>query len=190
MNEFNKYLTSLKVIILASILTLGISFVSAQWQDPTLPPFGGNVERPINVGALSQTKSGSLWAGFLGSEGAGFINGNFEIGGQVTIKGGNPATGRYLRATNSAGLAEWAKPNLVCVKRQQTVTAIGGAPVTNVSVACQSNEIRTGGGGSCSGGPVTHSAPGSTDFAWDVKCDNSDTDSVPVSSYAICCSIQ
>ena len=52
---------SLKVIALALILSVGISYVSA-WTAPTVTPPNGNVSAPLNVGGTDQTKLGSISA--------------------------------------------------------------------------------------------------------------------------------
>lgn len=48
-----------KVIALASVLSVGISYVSA-WTSPTATPPNANVAAPINVGSTPQTKTGDL----------------------------------------------------------------------------------------------------------------------------------
>lgn len=55
---------TLKLIALALVLSLGISYVSA-WTAPTVTPPGGNVAAPINVSNTTQTKSGNLGASWL-----------------------------------------------------------------------------------------------------------------------------
>lgn len=54
----------LKLIALASILSIGISYVSA-WTAPTVTPPNGNVAAPVNVGNTAQTKTGNLTANYL-----------------------------------------------------------------------------------------------------------------------------
>ena len=49
----------LKVIALALVLSLGISYVSA-WTAPTATPPSSNVAAPINVGSTAQTKTGDI----------------------------------------------------------------------------------------------------------------------------------
>lgn len=51
----------LKLITLALILSVGISYVSA-WTAPTVTPPNGNVSAPINVSVNSQIKAGNLQA--------------------------------------------------------------------------------------------------------------------------------
>ena len=43
-------LTSLKAIILALLLSVGISYLYAAWANPTDTPPNGNTPAPINVG--------------------------------------------------------------------------------------------------------------------------------------------
>ena len=50
---------SLKLIILALALSIGISYVSA-WTAPTATPPSSNVAAPINVGSTAQTKTGDI----------------------------------------------------------------------------------------------------------------------------------
>ena len=52
----------LKLIALALVLSIGISYVSA-WTTPTVMPPNGNVAAPINVGGTTQTKTGDLGLG-------------------------------------------------------------------------------------------------------------------------------
>ncbi len=49
----------LKLIALALVLSIGISYVSA-WTTPTVMPPNGNVAAPINVGSTAQTKTGDI----------------------------------------------------------------------------------------------------------------------------------
>lgn len=51
----------LKVIALALVLSVGISYVSA-WTAPTVTPPNGNVAAPLNVSGNDQTKLGSISA--------------------------------------------------------------------------------------------------------------------------------
>jgi hypothetical protein len=50
---------SFKVIAIALVLSVGISYVSA-WTAPTATPPNSNVSAPINVGSTAQTKTGDL----------------------------------------------------------------------------------------------------------------------------------
>ena len=63
-------LSTLKVVILALVLGLGISYAQAVWTGPLASPptcVTGNpgCDAPINVSATAQTKTGDLTAGGL-----------------------------------------------------------------------------------------------------------------------------
>ncbi len=69
-----------KTIIVAMILIAGVSLVSA-WTAPTQIPPGGNVSAPVNVGALSQYKSGAFGVGGLfRAYGNAIVDGSLSIG--------------------------------------------------------------------------------------------------------------
>jgi hypothetical protein len=54
-------LNSVKIIILAAILAVGIQYVGAQsWSAPTSGPTSGNAYAPLNVGSTAQIKPGGL----------------------------------------------------------------------------------------------------------------------------------
>jgi len=50
---------SFKIVILALVLSIGISYVSA-WTAPTVTPPNGNVAAPLNVSSTEQTKNGPV----------------------------------------------------------------------------------------------------------------------------------
>jgi len=175
-----KYITSFKIIILALFLAVGISWVQAQWTGPTASFPDGNTERPINVGADLQAKSGSLWANFLGSDTGFFAQGNAEIGGTLTIGGGNPGIGKILTSQDTGGLATWNTISFSCTKR--TASSLG----TSVSRSCIPTEIVTGGGGTCTPGSLLSSKPLDLAEGWEVRC----SQSTNVTVYAVCCDSQ
>jgi len=79
--QLQKVIQVAKVVMLALILSLGISFVQAQFSGPSQPPAGGNVDAPVNVGTSAQIKNGGLSV----NEFAAF--GNALFGQQVDING-------------------------------------------------------------------------------------------------------
>ncbi|MBX4215629.1 hypothetical protein KW797_01630 [Candidatus Parcubacteria bacterium] len=64
----------LKPLLLAIVLSLGVSYVYA-WTGPTATPPAENTPPPLNVGSVSQVKTGGIWAGSLGADGALQVNG-------------------------------------------------------------------------------------------------------------------
>ena len=86
----------IKILILAVILSIGVSYVYADWTGPTLTAPGGNVSSPINVSAMSQVKSGGLWVASLGTDGGATFGGGVKIGNSDTAcTAGISGTFRY-----------------------------------------------------------------------------------------------
>lgn len=48
------------VIVIGVLVGLSLQLARAAWSEPTAPAPGGNVEAPLNISAIDQTKSGSL----------------------------------------------------------------------------------------------------------------------------------
>ncbi|TSC60122.1 MAG: hypothetical protein G01um1014107_278, partial [Parcubacteria group bacterium Gr01-1014_107] len=132
MNRLKNFSSTAKVIILALLLSLGVGVIFAQWYNPSGPFPQGQPPAPVNVGPASQVKSGSFWAGFLGSDSSLYVSGNGQIvgnaliggdaliGGRITIGGGSPAAGKVLSSEDSAGLGEWVdlQSSFTCLVRQ------------------------------------------------------------------------
>jgi len=78
---------TLKVIILALILTVGINYAFAQWvwTAPTATPPNGNTAAPLNVTVDGQIKSGGLTLG----AGGGVLDGLIIKNGNLQIQNGN-----------------------------------------------------------------------------------------------------
>ena len=70
---------SLKVIIIALVLGLGLSYVNAAWVGPTALPPSSNVASPLNVSSTSQFKPGPFGVGGLLIAYAGLQLGNTPI---------------------------------------------------------------------------------------------------------------
>lgn len=71
---------SFKIIAIAVILSLGISYVSA-WTAPSQAPTDGNVDAPINTGTITQYRDGALGiGGLLRGYGDAIFDGNVGIG--------------------------------------------------------------------------------------------------------------
>lgn len=178
-----KFTTLIKTVILGLFLSLGVGVLFAQWTGPTEPFSGGNTPAPLNIGSDLQTKAGSLWAGFIGSDGAGYVDGNFEVGNTITIGGGSPAAGKVLTAQDATGLAAWSdvssSGSLSCVRRQQTASA------STLTSSCQGGEVAIGGGGDCALGTLVQSGPDSSLSQWQITCSSSGI----ITAQAVCCSL-
>lgn len=72
-------LRDIKTIVLAIILSLGISMAYA-WTGPVSSPPLNNSTVLINISAASQTKSGALWAGSFLTDGGGYFGDNVGVG--------------------------------------------------------------------------------------------------------------
>lgn len=175
-----KYLTSVKIVILAGILSVGVGFVLAQWTPPGQPFPDGNPPAPVNVGLSEQVKEGSFWANFIGSQGPAYVAGNFEVGSRLTIAGGDPGAAKILVAENNEGLVAWSRvSSFSCERRTST-----SANASTASVSCVPGEILTGGGGDCGNRTMNYSRPHATQGRWEVQCAQLATS---VSATAICC---
>jgi len=96
-------LKAFKTILLALILSIGISYAYAAWSPPGAaqnPPPSGNIDAPVNVGAGSQTKTGPLWANGIFSSAGGYVVGNLEVVGNVGI--GTPSPSAKLEVVSGS----------------------------------------------------------------------------------------
>jgi hypothetical protein len=74
-----------------------MSALAGTWTAPTATPPAGNVDAPVNIGAITQTKLG--WLGVRGL-----------IATDFTLATGTPVAGQVLTAIDSLGTAAWATP--------------------------------------------------------------------------------
>lgn len=126
----------LKVLLLALILSVGISYVFAVGapaaNPPTCPPELDACNSPVHTGLRLQTKTGDLWVnGVLGANSNAFVNGRLGIGigagslpdtnldlagtfkfraNPVSDPAGAPGAGKVLTSTDSFGNAKWLAP--------------------------------------------------------------------------------
>ena len=79
------FLNSIRTILLALILSIGISYAYAAWAPPGAaqnPPPSGNIDAPVNVGDNTQYKAGNL---VLNNSATPFVNGLIVWAGNVGI---------------------------------------------------------------------------------------------------------
>ena len=79
------FLNSIRTILLALILSIGISYAYAAWAPPGAaqnPPPSGNIDAPVNVGDNKQYKAGNL---VLNNSATPFVNGLIVWAGNVGI---------------------------------------------------------------------------------------------------------
>ena len=150
---------ALKIIILAVILSIGVTYVYA-WTGPTLTAPNGNVSAPINVGATSQAKAGGLGVtNFLADSvtvgstvnSSSITSPQFCIGSSCITAWGGPSSSsgvilsaiRYYTSTQT-----WTKPaNLSYI----VVEVWGGGGNGGVG-GNGGDSVASGGGGGGSGG--------------------------------------
>lgn len=130
----NSIVSTLKVLALALILSVGVSYVLASAPvggPPNCPTTIDACNGPVHTGATSQTKVGPLWADIIGSNGNAYINGrlgiaigaanpvaaNLDVAGTVRFRGDSsdaaslPAVGKVLTAINANGDMKWQTPS-------------------------------------------------------------------------------
>lgn len=101
-------MNNIKVIILALILGVGASYVSAAWTNPPANPPEQNTPAPVNIGTITQTKLGALGVTEL------IANKVNSVALQIT-GGDQPIVGKVLTAIDNEGNAAW-----------QTIGSTGG----------------------------------------------------------------
>ncbi len=120
-------LTTIKTIILALILAVGVQFVVAAgtWTSAPANPPANNVDAPINTSTLQQAKMGALWVNTDTSNPniVGLVsNGESWFNGRVKIVDGTQAAGKVL-TSDANGYTSWQSPS----------TSAGIDPTTLVS---------------------------------------------------------
>jgi len=153
---------ALKVIILAIVISLGLGIVQA-WVGPTVAPTGGNVDAPINVGSVTQIKTGAFWAGGLLSSAGGYFadqvgigvvspTEKLEVDGSVVVTGNINTSDVYLTS-----IGKWTSelyPTWL-VNNQHTAANCSGAGGTVITSGA--NKFCKFAGASCPVGWVIYS---------------------------------
>lgn len=109
-----KHIDTLKIVILALILTLGLNYAHAQWTGPTAPPPGNNAPAPINVSGSGQSKAGWLTLGSTIAPGHaldvyGDIYGSRIVGTSFITSGSGGGYIMNSRDTNTSD-SQWYSP--------------------------------------------------------------------------------
>ncbi len=103
---------NIKSIIIGCIIAMGVSYVSADWSGPKIPPpncitdptsvnYNEACNAPINIGLSSQAKTGDLTLvrSFVGS---------LKVINDFTFATGTPTAGQVLTAVDGTGKVKWA----------------------------------------------------------------------------------
>ncbi|HBB53966.1 TPA: hypothetical protein DCZ79_00490 [Candidatus Nomurabacteria bacterium] len=200
---------------ISKVAILGGALVALQaiaFTEPTEAPPGGNVPAPVNVGSVSQTKTGGLTVGSLGSLGSAFLatdSGNVGIGtvspaqkldvaGTVRALGfllpNGAGTGKVL-TSDSGGNASWQAQSGFSQVEYKTCGPVEGAFSAECTAFCSAGWTLVGGGcetgQSCTSGGDCHdtylarSIPNSARTGWTCTVDAVDFD-MSVKGTAIC----
>ena len=94
----NNITQTLKVILLAIIISFGISYAFA-WVAPTGIPTTGNIEAPLNTSIDEQTKNGNLWLNSLGVSST--APNALSVLGRVRIGPNDPLFNTYIDDINA-----------------------------------------------------------------------------------------
>ncbi len=102
---------NIKSIIIGCIIAMGVSYVSADWSGPKIPPpncitdptsvnYNEACNAPINIGLSSQAKTGDLTLvrSFVGS---------LKVINDFTFATGTPTAGQVLTAVDGTGKVGW-----------------------------------------------------------------------------------
>ena len=130
-----KTFQTIKLITLAVLLSLGLSFAYA-WTVPTTTPPGGNTNPPLNTSTTAQVKNGGLSVNAFTAFGSAFFAGNVGIGTAAPAQKLDVNGGAIINGVLSAG-----KVQLVDVVTTGAVCSPNGLiarDATGLILSCQS----------------------------------------------------
>lgn len=152
----NNITQTIKTLILATILSSGISFAYA-WTVPTVAPTGGNTAAPLNTSGVEQTKLGNIISsGNIGANAMAISNaaagalqvvGGATFGGTLSSGAITATTGTFsgqvksnnvnvLTAESDPNVSAWAK---AASKPSYTQNEIGSGALTATTGAFSGN---------------------------------------------------
>ena len=92
---------SVKVAVIALVITLGVTYAYAAWTGPTATPPNNNTNAPINVGAVDQIKNAGLGVNSLAVFGNGVFSEYMKVG--TTTATCNTSINGALRFDTNSG---------------------------------------------------------------------------------------
>ncbi len=155
----SKTLQNIKSILFALAIVLGTSYVSAAWTAPTLPPPGGNVSAPLNVGgndvgvaSYPQIKSGILTLMRL-------ITPDLTVTKSDGTVTGIPAGSVLTAIGENTGRVGWVVPS--CTPTYTVISTITNGTSWTAPSGVTSVKVEAwGGGGGGGGGMVDNTNSG------------------------------
>ncbi|MEZ4103732.1 MAG: hypothetical protein R3B60_00380 [Candidatus Paceibacterota bacterium] len=153
-------INNIKIVALAMILAVGISYTYAAWTSPTVAPPGGNVSAPINTSAISQYKDGPFGVGGFFTAYLGLSANNSRIIEVATPIDGTDAVNKdYVDAATAGGSSMFnscgattvggSSVILACVKSNGQVCRTGDLMSTGRASASDHRIVLTQGGWTC-----------------------------------------
>ena len=133
----------IKIILLASILSVGVAYIyAAPWTGPTSAPPGNNAEAPLNVSNYTQTKGGGLLLGQAFTPANSSLD---VVNGWVDVRNG----GINMHEQVLTGVRDPIDPTDGVNKRYlDSVLSGGGGPIINQN-DCSWHGFATHGGFVC-----------------------------------------
>lgn len=105
-NLYREFLQTAKVVVLAVLLSVGVTYIEAAWSDPSATPPNGNIDVPVNIGTAAQVKNGALSVTGFSNYGGSYFSGNVGIGSsspamaKLVISGTTGGQGLDLSSTD------------------------------------------------------------------------------------------
>lgn len=117
------FIKTIKILLTAVVLSLGISYVYA-WTAPTVAPPGGNTPEPVNLGTEQQDKVGNFRAGGLRSFGDLMVDGGITLGGVRETSWPSVPSGAVLAFDLASCPSGWSEYTSA---RDRTIIGSGGS---------------------------------------------------------------
>lgn len=129
----NQLLNATKVVMLAVILSFGLSYAIA-WTAPATTPPGGNVDAPINTGSTAQTKAGNLTVSGLDLNAGSITNiwsiaANSISAGTITLTGTATVNDVYITSIGKYASELYPVPLVGGLHTVSQCSSLGGSSV-------------------------------------------------------------
>ncbi len=119
---------TLKILIAAAVLSLGISYVYA-WTAPPQAPPAGNTPAPLDVGIKAQNKTGALSVGKLSIGNSSVPTNTLEVSG-TSLFG---STANFLGSVTAGGTVTAPTVNTTVINTSSVTAGVVSAPTVNTT---------------------------------------------------------